>query len=1328
MLDALTSGFAPHEWRWLGAVAVEQAIARPALAKLRGEHDLDAWLGRCLRSGLLVAAARDEVRVRGDLEQLVLRRLASTGELEEIARRTGALLEGRSVSHVALALQRGDMSEFERRVSLRRLPRATPFRTASEALRASVCEPFDAEWLARTWGERAIEIVARVLGEALVEPSPCDALYEHARGLREDRGALEGVLFRHAVLRGDRALLAELVSQGSGGSLVQRACARLLDGDVAGARALVEPLVAAKRAPAAQGAVGPVVALLLCARGDEPAFTAARRVLAEDPTDEGRAVARAFRLLAQHLRKPASEPRRLDVHQLDARAGFWELLLHAFDVHLHVETPWTRTGWAQRVAKASLEWRAAGYAWLAGQGLALADALSGGEARAEPSLWDLVAPKPSWRKALDALAEVSASISEPEDLELRVTWYVDMSDGSLARPALQERRREGGFGAGQRTSIAALWARSGELPPEDARVVLCSREVRGGRELLPEAYELLIGHPRVVDGARGARPIQVVRGSCRVVTEEDEGSIRLAVEPEGARSGVYVEPEGDDRLVVYRVTPVVQRVIDLVRSGVRIPTTEQRELLRVLSKLSESIEVRSPLLGAERDVDADATPCVRIAPAAGAWLVQIGVRPFGAKGRFFLAGTGRSAITLNVDGERLRCTRDLALERARVRALIDECPTLSGDDPQDSEDARDPVSDEGFFLDEASVLALLAELRDAKTAHAVEWPESTALRLRGEVSTRSLRVRLRAVKGWYLATGGVRVDDVTEVSLGDLVRAPALANGRFLRLPGGDYLEVEHRVRAVVAALSSIPAPKRSELAIHPGALETLRAVTAEGSGAHVNDVDEAASAWLRRIDASADVQHEVPASLRAELRAYQVEGYRWLCRLTDLGLGACLADDMGLGKTVQILALLLAREAEGPALVVAPTSVCGNWVREIERFAPSLRVIEYAGEDREAALERLRDRGASAVLVCSYAILQQDVSALEAIDFATAVLDEAQLIKNPESLRARAAFRIRARRRVAATGTPVENHYGDLWSIFRFLGPGLLGDWPSFRRRFVQPIESGASGNAAEPGITLRRLVQPFVLRRTKREVLAELPKLTEVQLDVELPRDDALRYALLRKRIHEKLFTAHGRRHDKLEILAELSKLRRFCCHPRLVFPDAPAESAKIRAFLELAEELRENGHRALVFSQYVDFLSLVREQLDERAIPYEYLDGSTPRAQRQARVDAFQRGHAPLFLISVKAGGFGLNLTAADYVIHLDPWWNPAVEAQATDRAHRIGQERPVTVYRLVTKATIEASIVELHAKKRELAHTLLDGRREPDLDVRDLVALIGDDERE
>jgi len=402
-----------------------------------------------------------------------------------------------------------------------------------------------------------------------------------------------------------------------------------------------------------------------------------------------------------------------------------------------------------------------------------------------------------------------------------------------------------------------------------------------------------------------------------------------------------------------------------------------------------------------------------------------------------------------------------------------------------------------------------------------------------------------------------------------------------------------------------------------------------------------------------------------------------------------------------------LSRAAAGPALVIAPTSVCSNWIEELNRFAPTLRAVEYAGKSRSSLLEPFRQKNPSAmpnVVIASYALLQQDAIELASIEWNTAVLDEAQFIKNPHSLRARAAFRLSARYRVAMTGTPVENHLGDLWSIFHFVNPTLLGSFKHFQLSYLKPTERD---QASEQKVLLKKLIQPFLLRRRKDDVLRELPPVTTLRHDVRLSDDETLRYALLRRQINDKLRTAYGKRDHKLQVLAEITRLRRFCCHPRLVFPDAPTESSKLQSFLDLAEELHDNGHRALVFSQFVDFLELVREQLDERKLSYLYLDGSTPKNSRQSRVQAFQSGDASLFLISLKAGGFGLNLTAADYVIHLDPWWNPAVEAQATDRAHRIGQLRPVTAYRLVTKDTIEERIVELHREKRAIAESVIDG---------------------
>ena len=331
----------------------------------------------------------------------------------------------------------------------------------------------------------------------------------------------------------------------------------------------------------------------------------------------------------------------------------------------------------------------------------------------------------------------------------------------------------------------------------------------------------------------------------------------------------------------------------------------------------------------------------------------------------------------------------------------------------------------------------------------------------------------------------------------------------------------------------------------------------------------------------------------------------------------------------------------------------------------------------------------------------------LAGVPFDTLVVDEAQALKNPSTQRAKAARRLQAAFRIALSGTPFENHLGELWSLFSIVFPGLLGSWDQFRERYALPIERDKDPEARA---ALSRVIRPFLLRRTKGDVARELPARTEIALTIPLSDGEAALYEQVRLAAIAKLDKALpelGVNEQRIQILAELTRLRLAACHPRLHDPESAVPSSKLERLLELLEELRAEGHRALVFSQFVGHLTLVRAALDAAGISYQYLDGATPAATRGARVAAFQAGDGDVFLISLKAGGTGLNLTAADYVIHLDPWWNPAVEDQASDRAHRIGQTRPVTIYRLVAADTIEAKILELHAAKRDLAAAVLDG---------------------
>jgi len=466
-----------------------------------------------------------------------------------------------------------------------------------------------------------------------------------------------------------------------------------------------------------------------------------------------------------------------------------------------------------------------------------------------------------------------------------------------------------------------------------------------------------------------------------------------------------------------------------------------------------------------------------------------------------------------------------------------------------------------------------------------------------------------------------------------------------------------------------------------------------------------------------------VPGTLQAELRPYQVDGYQWAMRLASAGLGGCLADDMGLGKTLQGLAVLLARCEAGAALVIAPTSVCGNWLAETQRFAPTLNAVIYGDGERDSLVA---NAGPMDVVIVSYALLQQAQERFSGRSWHTVIADEAQAIKNASAKRSLAVFDLAGDFRLALSGTPVENRLAELWSIMRFVNPGLLGTLSRFTERFATPIERDRDRDAQH---MLKRLIGPFVLRRTKAQVLQELPPRTELNIAVAPEAMEASHYEALRRQAGADVARAMSTEpagQARMNILAQLTRLRRAACDPRLVSPHLDITGAKTQAFADLAAELVANGHKALVFSQFVDFLELLRRPLDAAGITYQYLDGSTPPAERTKRVAAFQAGHGDLFLISLKAGGFGLNLTAADYVLITDPWWNPAAEDQAMGRAHRIGQSRPVTVYRLMTKGTVEERIVELHQEKRALADSILaegDAAMLPSAD--DLIALIRGD---
>ena len=512
---------------------------------------------------------------------------------------------------------------------------------------------------------------------------------------------------------------------------------------------------------------------------------------------------------------------------------------------------------------------------------------------------------------------------------------------------------------------------------------------------------------------------------------------------------------------------------------------------------------------------------------------------------------------------------------------------------------------------------------------------------------------------------------------------------------------------------------------VQAGRLEEL--VDALPSGGELQAPEQLRGFTARLRDAAERASDAVPEGLTVELRPYQREGLRWLNALAEAGVGGVLADDMGLGKTLQLVTHLLALKERGelthPALIVVPTSLIPNWQAEIARFAPALSVLALHGPQRGDDFSQI---GTQDILLTSYALLPRDVVTLRKQLFALIVLDEAQQVKNPRTQARRAVLSLRAPRCICLTGTPLENHLGEMWSQVDLAVPGLLGDEGAFRRHYRVPIEKQHDEDCQR---RLNHRLAPFILRRTKAQVASELPPKTEITRRVVLEGRQRELYESLRLSLADELrevIAQRGISHSGIVVLDALLKLRQVCCDPRLVKLEAARgirDSAKFELLMDMLPALLAEGRRILLFSQFTEMLKLIAGELDRHRIRYVTLTGET--RDRAEPVQRFQNGEVPLFLLSLKAGGVGLNLTAADVVIHYDPWWNPAAEAQASDRAHRIGQDKPVFVFRLITSGTVEERIEELKARKAELAEAVLEGggtREKLSFDQSDLDALL------
>jgi superfamily II DNA or RNA helicase len=819
------------------------------------------------------------------------------------------------------------------------------------------------------------------------------------------------------------------------------------------------------------------------------------------------------------------------------------------------------------------------------------------------------------------------------------------------------------------------------------------------RDDLFEAVDALVAHARV---SLEGEPAQVVRGVLSVgIIEEDNGLfLRPNVDGEGLtaletdllrealqtdRRGFVLADAERGLIVSVGIEPSLR---DVVRTCLRhphpIPHEHRAKLVQRLPKLERVTSVTMPDDMRGEEVIADPRLLLRMRAMPAGIAVEGLVNPLcQTHGPVHPPGAGSQVVTSERDGTRIFARRDLDAERAHAERIVARLPLPAPEAPW-----------RWLIADDEAALDLLSAIRELDEPVEAEWRHDNERQLHfaGAVSPRHLRMEVKEGRDWFELSGEVSLAG-DKIKLGDLLEAMRRGH-RYVRLDLQRWIRIEDGLRERLEKLSHTAREARTkiELSLHSAPL--LREM-------EEMEVDFAAdAAWrkvMRKLEQAESETARVPESFTASLRPYQREGFEWMSRLAAWGTGGILADDMGLGKTVQGLALLVSRQTLGPQLVVAPTAVCINWLRECERFAPTLRPVmwwDFEGDPK-----------AQDVVIVSYGIATREHEAISKHRFATLILDEAQAVKNSETARAKAMRSLNAEITFGLSGTPIENHLGELWSLMRVISPGLLGSWDQFRTRFLTPIEKDGNSRRRQ---MLAELVRPFVLRRTKSEVLRELPPLTDIRVDVALSKEERDLYETARIEAVTQLArtSTNAGKDARFEVLAAITRLRLLACHPKLFDKQSTLPSSKLDAFLHLCENLKDNGHRALVFSQFTSHLTLVREALSARGFQTLYFDGATSPKDRQTAIDAFQAGECGLFLISLKAGGFGLNLTKADDVIHLDPWWNPAVEAQATGRAHRIGQTRPVTVYRLVSQHTIEEQILKLHDDKRNLIAGVLD----------------------
>ena len=935
------------------------------------------------------------------------------------------------------------------------------------------------------------------------------------------------------------------------------------------------------------------------------------------------------------------------------------------------------------------------------------------------SLLSRIRFKAKWELLLEELTPKTDGGKANTQQNTRVAYIVN-SDWVEVRE--QTRLKSGEWGAGKRMSTTAFKQGTDFMDDSDRKIANSISTYYYDIEI-SKVLPHLIGSDRVYTGSYAPfTPVVIDEEKPYLIIERTKTAFSVKSNLGNAKleNSVVYRKDSDAHYTVITITDRQRTYYSKLLAIGAFPLDAEQQLREFLPRVSDVVEVHSDLVeGGSTLEQRQGTPqlCLQVLPTAGTrnlFNLYCMARPLSDGRSYFEPAQGLNPCVAEADGTRYQVTRDMRGERHNLQMLT---TFLDDQDISDAGTAADSFANrQPLNLDAVALLRVMEFVREQPDAFYMEWPEGGQLHLKTSQPSK-WNISLRSESGWFEVEGDIPIDDDTVLTAAQLLQliAESPAKG-FIRLSDTDFLAISDRLRRQLSRIESLAVSSRGHMQISEFHASLLgSALSGEIEVKHDKKIDQ----LQKKIKKSMAQQPAVPRQLKAELRDYQTDGFQWMVRMTGWDAGVCLADDMGLGKTVQTIAFLLENADRGPALVAAPASVVLNWQRELHRFAPTLNVIVLNTQaDRQAALDEAK--GGDVVLT-TYGLFVTESDDLLKKKWDTVCLDEAHVVKNRETKTSAAVMRLQATHRIILTGTPVQNHLGELWNLFQFINPGLLGSYEQFQQKYIVPIEQQADKDRSKQ---LKRIIAPFILRRTKQEVIEELPDKTEINMPVQLTDDELAVYEVIRRRAKQLLEDETAANGVSVNTLAEIARLRQAACSAQLAEKGWTGECSKINTLMQLLEEIVGGGNSVLVFSQFTSFLAMVRKALEKAGQEFLYLDGAVSMKRRDQLVSDFQHGRCPVFLISLKAGGLGLNLTGANYVIHLDPWWNPAIEQQATDRAYRIGQRQNVTVYHLISQHTIEEKILRLHDTKRNLADAMLQGTSESHkLSAKDLLEMIG-----